>query len=319
MFTIPPNTRPFGRVFLSSPFSERRGHLWLVRRQLYDRLRMCGFKPWMWEEEGEREKARHGWTDTTILLEALKGCDVVVAFFKNRAGSYLPDEAFQKPTYEPFLGSVFEICHARALGKPVHLYAVGHSYKASLASVLSVLADPLLLPDHAKILGSETELPDAVTEKLLTSLAVVAPEPTRVLHLDLDPTWLEETRSASMESAATFWEASYHAAQVPLVRGLRLPTRPADAEVLAAAAGVLANQASYDRAIEAATLSVRCFLELGSWFEMYAEIQALSGILNMAGRPNAERVNHFGRTPHCARIVIFGLRSSTRRQHTHAF
>ena len=114
-----------------------------------------------------------------------------------------------------------------------------------------------------------------------------------------------------MELAKTLWESGYHAQQVPLIRevaGLSKSTKRTYAQVLARAANVSANQNLYDRAIEAATLSVRYFLELGSWFDMYAQIQALSGILHIARRPQAKRVNHFGLIP--ALRMYQGLRSA---------
>src|ERR1700681_170876 len=132
MFATPRTTKRLRKIFLSSPFSEPRGHPWMVRQQLYDCLRLSGFRPWTWEKDGEKAKAKLGWSDADILVPAIRQCDVVVSFFKTRAGSYLPPEAFGRTPTEPFHATVFEIAHARSFGKPVHLYVVGHSYKASL-------------------------------------------------------------------------------------------------------------------------------------------------------------------------------------------
>jgi len=297
MFATPRTTKPLRKVFLSSPFSEPRGHSWMVRQQLYDCLRSSGFRPWTWEKDGQKAKARLGWSDAEILVQAIRQCDVVVSFFKNRAGSYLPPEAFDRMPTEPFHATVFEIAHARSLGKPVHLYVVGHNYKASLASILSVLADPLLLPDHAKVLGDESQLEDAVLAKLKESLTTSYTDPT-VPSAELELGSLEANLD-SMCSADTLWDAECHAERVPLVMVSRLSrrTKRLYADVLAKCANVLANRAIYDRAIVAGKLSVRCLLELRSWSEMYAQIGALSGILNMAGQPNAKSVNFFGLIP----------------------
>jgi tetratricopeptide (TPR) repeat protein len=260
---------------------------------------MSGFEPWMWEREGEAEKAKSGKSDAEILLDGLKHSDIVVAFFKNRAGSYLPEQAFQAAIPEPFHASVFEICHARALGKPVHLYVVGEKYKASLACILSILADPLILPDHAEIVASEEELRDAVLRRLHPKSRVISLNPSEEFDLLCESLNLE-SQIVGLRSALTFWDGINYAKRIPLISDLNLvpsKTKRLYAEALSSAAGVMANQAAYDRAIQAATLSVRSFLELGSWYEMYSEIQALSGILSMAGRSQAVRVNHFGLIP----------------------
>jgi len=297
MFAVPRRTKRLRKVFLSSPFCEPREHPWMVRQQLYDCLRSSGFRPWTWEKDGKKAKARLRWSDAEILVQAIRQCDVVVSFFKNRAGSYLPPEAFDRMPAEPFHATVFEIAHARSFGKPVHLYVVGHSYKASLASILSVIADPLLLPDYAKVVEDESQLEDAILAKLKESLTTSYTVPT-VPPAELDLGSLEANLD-SMCSAATLWDAERYAEQVPLVMAPRLSrrTKRLYADVLAKCANVLANRAVYDRAIVAGKLSVRCLLELGSWSEMYAQIGALSGILNMAGQPNAKSVNFFGLIP----------------------
>jgi len=297
MFATPRTTTRLRKVFLSSPFSEPRGHPWMVRQQLYDCLRLSGFRPWTWEKDGEKAKAKLGWSDAEILVQAIRQCDVVVSFFKNRAGSYLPPEAFDRTPTEPFHATVFEIAHARSFGKPVHLYVVGHNYKASLASILSVVADPLLLPDHAKVVEDESQLEEAVLAKLKESWTTGYTSAT-VPSVDLELGSLEANFD-SMCSAGTLWDAEPYAEQVPLAMAPRLSTKTKRlyAAVLAKCANVLANRAVYDRAVVAGKLSVRCLLELGSWSEMYAQIGALSGILNMAGQPNAKSVNFFGLIP----------------------
>jgi tetratricopeptide (TPR) repeat protein len=298
MFRGPGNSKRLSKIFLSSPFSEPRGQPWQVRRKLYDSLRSLGFRPWSWEEDGERAKARLAWSDADILVQALRQCDIVVAFFRNRAGSYLPAEAFSRTPIEPFHATVFEIFHARNLGKPIHLYIVGNHYKASLSSILSLITNPLLITDYVKVVEDEEYLEEAVVANFLQLRAVDAPPKQYLAVPDLDMNSLE-ARLRSFQSAKTLWEAKPLADQIPLVNGARLAdrTKRLYAELLAKSANVFANQTAYNQAISAATLSVRYFIELGSWPEMYSQVQALSGILNMAGRPDAERVHHFGLIP----------------------
>ena len=298
MFRGPGNSKRLSKIFLSSPFSEPRGQPWRVRRELYDSLRSLGFRPWSWEEDGERAKARLAWSDSDILVQALRQCDIVVAFFRNRPGSYLPAEAFSRTPVEPFHATVFEIFHARNLNKPVHLYVVGNHYKASLSSILSLIKNPLLITDYVKVVEDEECLEEEVVANLL-QLRAIEVHPEQYLPVpDLDLNSLE-ARLYSIQSAKTLWDAKFLADQVPLVTGARLAdrTKRLYAEILAKSANVFANQAAYNQAITAATLSVRYLIELGSWPEMYSQVQALSGILNMAGRPDAERVHHFGLIP----------------------
>ncbi len=299
MLAATPNRDSLATVFISSPFNEPRSLHWAIRRKLYDQLHFSGFTPWMWEKEGEVAKARHGSSDASIILDAISRSDFLVAFFENRAGSYLPEAAFGGSPTEPFHATVFEICHARKLGKPVHLYIVGHSYKASLASILSILADPLLLPNHAKILDTEEKLPNAVIAGLLQALRVAAHSKTATPDLDNFDVVRLESDLAFMYSAKTVWQAVNHARQIPLITNPNISseTKRLYAQTLATAAGILANQTAYDDAINSATLSVRYFLELGLWPEMYSQIQALSGILNMAGCSQAAKVNRFGLIP----------------------
>ncbi len=285
------------RVFISSPFCEPAEEPWSLREQLRRRLKALGHKPWLYEIDAKRYK-RSGLTPAEIIVDALRCSDLVITVYRNRAGSFLVDE--------PFFATAFETIQARRLGKPVYLHVLGSSHKPRLRSVLSVFEGNHLLPDCAKRHGSEHELIEGVLSDV-TAYATNAPfeEPSIVLPsnpFDLvnDWDWLGtmHTRLLNTSIKQDLWQARRAASAVPILAktsGMPRDKKFTYATLLSACAGVLANQAEYARVAERAWLAVRLFMELGCVFEMVAQIQATSGILDVGNHvKRAYWVNTFG-------------------------
>jgi Domain of unknown function (DUF4062) len=282
-------------VFLSSPFSEPVGEKWALRETLRERLRRKGHRPWLYEVDAKKYR-RTNLGPREIIIEEIARCDVVITLYKSRAGSFLNGE--------PFYATAFETFHARRLGKTVYLHILDGSERPRLRGVLSVFEPILPLPSNVVRHGSENELVEAVISELAqfpangliqvpTLLLAEGGVQERLHSLE----WLDRVQSGLL-SAHDLWQAAQVACQVPLFRGnlsLSLEFKFRYAQILSSCAGIWANQARYDRAIECAWTAVRMFMESGNSYEMISEIQAVSGILNMANQiKRAYWVNTFG-------------------------
>lgn len=300
-------THPFSRksyvcdrpvvVFISSPFQEPKNQHWGLRFRLYDALLANGHSPWLYEIQGRLEEGR-GYAQESIILNAVCRSDLVVVLFRTRAGSYLPGE--------PFLATVFEIFHARRFDKHVFLYILGDFHWPRLQSVLSVFEDPLILPDGARRCGDDE---DKLVSAVLADVKGLVPLPTQqaerivreVDAFDLmhEHGWLERTYSRLSQAVheGGFWQAGALASGIPLLTAFKADhyAKFAYASLLSLCANIRANQTSYTLAEKCSRLAVRFYMEMGYLYPMLAEIQALSGILNMAGQHLAAyHVNSYG-------------------------
>jgi hypothetical protein len=290
---LSPNEGPL-TVFVSSPFSEPIGERWALREALRERLRREGHRPWLYEINA-KEYRRTGLTPREIIINAIEKSDVVITLYKSRAGSFLDNE--------PFYATAFETFHARRLGKKVYLYVLDAVQKPRLRGVLSVFKQAMPSPDTVSNDGSEKDL----IERVVSDLAEFRNSSPRAnliatdnISLDAninDRDWLDGIHSR-LGLARSLWSAREIAERVPMVtttRRVNKDNRLHYAQVLAACAGVWANQSEYTRAIECGWAAVRIFMETGYAYEMIGEIQAVSGILNMANQiKNAYWVNTFG-------------------------
>ena len=285
-------------VLISSPFCEPAGERWSLREELRRRLREFGHKPWLYEIDAKRH-IRTGLTPGEIIIEAIKRSDVVITLYKSRAGSFLADE--------PFFATAFETFHARRLSKTVYLHVLGRSCKPRLRGVLSVFEAPLVLPDQVKRHESERELVTAVLSDVNDYVANRLSHDHRSVLLPQDSVdlvngwdWLGGTHTNLLraQQAENLWEARRTAIDVPLLSGAVDISREKKftyATLLSACANVLANQCEYDRSAQCCWLAIRLFMELGYPYEMLAQIQAVSGILNMANHVRrAYWTNTFG-------------------------
>lgn len=289
-----PDMRRSLTIFISSPFSEPAGQRWSLRETLRGRLRGQGHKAWLYEIDA-KEYRRTGLTPREIIIDAIESCDLVITLYKSRAGSLLDDE--------PFYATAFETFHARRLGKKVYLHVLDGCQRPRLRGVLSVFEYTLPLPNRIAKHGSESDLVEAVLSEVaqyredrlprnLVATDLCSPE-----ALANDRDWLHGIHT-SLGAARNLWQASETAAKVPLLQAtsrLRKENSLNYGRILSTCAGVWANQAKYDRAIEFGWAAVRIFMESGYLYEMIAEIQAVSGILNMANQiRKAYWVNTFG-------------------------
>ena len=280
------------RVFISSVFCEPYGRRWDLREKLYDILRQAMHEPWLFEKEGEELK-KQGISATRAILHGIEGSDAVLAVYRTRAGSVM--------RREPFYGTDFEVLNAIRLNKPVHLYVIGERHDRKLKNVLGILGDNIILPSGAIRVSSEGEVLDRVLADLHSpSYAGRETETTRVLY---DPVLnCEELyrQIAGLTSSEDYRGAVGYAEDVgvfndPYINPDKCGDKHAYARLLGLCANVWANRACFTKAVKAAKRSVRLFMELGDWHQMYAQIQAASGILNMQGHGSAEWWNAFGR------------------------
>ena len=281
--------------FLSSPFTEPAGVEWPARKRLYDQLVGAGHSPWRYEVEGKKLEALGG-DPKEIITCAIASADVVIMFFKTRAGSYFSEG--------PFRGTDYEYWEARRLRTPIYLYLIGHVRDSSLNATLSILADPLVLLRAATPVETDGDELDQVVasdieresnSRLLSSHKDSSRE-ARPLS-GLDRPWLEqELRALQVSVGQNLWAAVRQANRIPIEPQLEIAPylRTLYAGVLDICGGILANQWRYDEAITAKKLSIRCFAESGATRETFGQIQALSGILNMARLPEAARANEYG-------------------------
>lgn len=277
--------------FLGSPFTEPVGAEWPARKRLYDRLRAAGHTPWLYEKEGEGAE-----DPSDVIARAIEMADVVILFFKTRAGSRFLGG--------PFLGTDYEYWEARRLRKPTYLYLVGHVREPSLNAALSLLSDPLLLLRAATVVETDgDELIQAVVSdveseariRLLSNCKDSSREDRPLV--DVDRSWLERELGVLQVSAGlNLWTAVKEANRIPIEPQSHIDPRLRRlyANVLDVCGGILGNQWQYDKAIRAKKLSIRYFNECGATKEMFGQIQALSGILNMARLPDAVRANEYG-------------------------
>jgi len=93
-----------------------------------------------------------------------------------------------------------------------------------------------------------------------------------------------------------YWSAAALAQGVPLSPVWNdKPNKCEYARLLSLCANTWANQAQYMRAQKCSRLAIRLYMECGYANELFAEIQALSGILNMADQvTDAYWVNTYG-------------------------
>lgn len=285
-------------LFISSVFSEPRGQRWGLRETLRRRLGQEGHTAWLYEIDAEKDKKAGIVDDKTIIIRAIERSDFVVVLYMNREGTAFPSE--------PFFGTDFEIFHARRLGKPVKLYVLGKKHRPVLRGILTLFDNPLVLPDSARRFESEKDLVDAVIQDVTEFVRSrrLRSAPPGVLcassrELVSEPSWLEEAYAGLCQATQVgdLWVASRVARMIPWVESSGIPREQkiVYAIALSLCGGVWANQASYDFAEAYARSAVRVFMELGYQHEMFAQVQALSGLLNMGNRiRQAYWINSYG-------------------------
>jgi hypothetical protein len=150
------------RVFISSPFSEPKGHGWNIRLRLHDLLHKDPYKPWIYEIEGKREESHSHKPPDLIIREAIRDSDVIVCFFRHRLGSWM-QTAFSSG---PFHGTDFEISHARQLNKPVLLYRIGNNPEPLVRGFWELFEDSRILPYAVTRVAEDEDLLTVVPRDL---------------------------------------------------------------------------------------------------------------------------------------------------------
>jgi hypothetical protein len=270
--------------------------------------------PWLYEIDGKRYK-RSGLNEKEKIIDGISRCDLVVALYRFRVGSRMREQPI-------FYGTDFELFQARRLGKPVLLYVLGPCHSRRLRGLLEIYAHPLVMPDGISWCNSERELPTI----LAYDISVYAKsfllrsrihESKLKSEAVLDRGFLEKTHDtlAEMRRRQDYWSAVELASQIPPLPVDHLPTREKStyANIMSLCANAWSNQRNYDLAENYSRLAIRSYLELGLTFEMFAEVQCLSGILNMGDRVSqAYEVNTYGRlAASAARGEVFNSLSDT--------
>src|SRR5688572_26429990 len=96
------------KIFIGSVFEEPKGTYWELRKKIYEQLKNQGHTPWLWEIEGEEEKKVGVKNGTEIVSDAISKSDLVIAFYKTRAG----DPSREWNPDKPFYPLDFEIAEA---------------------------------------------------------------------------------------------------------------------------------------------------------------------------------------------------------------
>lgn len=283
-------------VFISSPFCEPKGSPWGIRRRLAEALEAECFTPWRFEVQGEMAKERLRLNDESAIRLGLQLADLVVVLYKRRAGSWMS-------VGSPFCGTDFEVVTAISLGKPVYLYVLGKEHESRLDGILALFLDPSVNLQEARYLETEDEIISAALKAAKDVVNWREPPPVSDHHIrcsssDLDVSACEHLleRIRAAQAAEDLCLAVEAARMIPI----QLPHATSTAHkrlyatLLDSCGNVWANYAWYERASRAAAMSVRLLMELEDWHGMFAQVQALSGILNMASERRAEALNLYG-------------------------
>lgn len=285
------------QVFLSSVFYEN-GIAWPLRENVANKLEEQQYNVWRWEKQGEYATTGTGRTGQEIIAEAIKQSDVLVAFYKSRAGNVF----FEGPQV-PFYATDFEIVEAIGRGIPVRLYIVksGLEIEDELKQVLSLLKQPTIIDGYPRYCDCEEHALQLVLRdiKELFMHALYDNRSIRLLDNELvaiDPEEAEfyltlQSESGNYGVAYTMLSGYANLEQAkPKARKAKILF----ARYFSRCANIYANRAEYKKAVRFSLKTIRLLLEAREWNEMFGQIQALSGICNMAGMQSSWLLNTYG-------------------------
>lgn len=306
---IPQQTIPHSerlRVFVSSVFWEKGriykpGETSAIRHLLCAALCEAGHDPWLFEYHAEQYRYYQDrrLSDRETILLALRNCDVVVVLYKCRPGSLMPKE--------PHHWTDFEWANAvRMMKKPVFFYIIGNTDDPILPGIVRLVT---LLPLRALPRWVPLEEEETVPKKVIEDLAELAKGRVR-RRIETESIWLPGDISdfsfdhlvsrmeqiSELGSTDQYGEAEAMVETIPILEcpGLDRRSKVVYALLLGLCGNVYANRMRFDLAIKATACSIKLFMELGLRDLMFAHIQALSGIMNLANQSGAFAVNTYG-------------------------
>lgn len=284
------------KIFISSVFFEE-GKDWNLRKEISTSLNKLGHETWLWEENGvdEQKKSFKNWCE--IISEAILASDLVVTFYKNRAGDL---SFFHKDI--PFLPTDYEIALAIKTNTPVYLYFIkGYSVTYELKGVRSLFFNKIIVQKPPTFCNSESEfIPKVISDvNKLTSPTEIISIITLEDNVENFTNWIENALfETSLFLNINDYKTAYKVIESATIFSKVIPQTKQEKTLLARyfanCAKIHANQANYKKAIVNARKSIRLLLEIGEWNEVFSQIQALSGIQNMAGFKSAKYLNEYG-------------------------
>lgn len=284
-------------VFISSVFYEDNNE-WQLRRTLAEKLRKANYNTWLWEEDGEKEQKKGKcWLD--IIPEAINNSDLLITFYKSRAGN---SDWFNKII--PFLPTDYEIALAIKYGVPLKIYFINNKIQDdNLKGVKALYAESIIIGDKPTYCINEEDFINKVLHDIhLFSLSGIATLETSLMNLPCTELQSNDIELMQFLISSQINSGDYLSGHSLVKVNLDIDSyfpitkeeKVLKARSLAIHGNVYANRKLYLRAIRLVLKSIRLFMEVGEWNEMFGQIQALSGIQNMAGIKTARFLNAYG-------------------------
>jgi len=278
------------KVFISSVFTDNiREEQWSFRKHLKNLLSRFGYQPWLYEDEISI-KIEDISTIEGKITAAIKNCDCVMAFFKTRAGGTFND--LNK-------GTVYEINEALRLRKRLWLFVIGDYHSSSLKQILAIYNHDEIVRFRIQCKNEEQAMEIALN-KLAQMIAqrlniVEMPSELSSYSKDYYEALERQVRNKLIIHDYQSGAELFHANPLPQSHHL---LKSNESHFLALCysrmASVLVNIANYDQAEIYSRRAIGLFLQMGNMYEVYAEIERLSGILSMAGKYSAVYTNFYG-------------------------
>lgn len=255
-------------------------------------------KPWLYEIEGIREQNNTFLTPFQIVSRNIRSSDLVVTYYKQRVGSM-----FENNNLIPFYATDFEINEAIKNDIPIKLYIIGSNHTIRLKGILSLYTNPLINIETVYCINEEEAIENTIKDlksenKILLYNSIATPNNIE-FKVDKIGNWLCEFRQELIKyvSQGNYKLAYLKTSQNPYFDNIKPKSKEEKflkGQCLAICANIFANISKYNVAIEFAFKSIRLFMEIGDLINMFRQIQALSGIQNMASNNSARWINSYG-------------------------
>ena len=286
-------------IFIGSVFWEFNKE-WRLRTLLAEKLRNeFSCKTWLWEENAdEQQEKSNDWKK--IVSKAIKQSDLVITFYKTRSGTSNDWWSYEIPFYP----TDFEIAESVKFGIPLKLYFIkGTSLDDNLKGIKRLFNNDIILDNRPKYCLSETDFILKVMQdveqfmqyqyfNLKMPILITPIAQNHLEQLEFFYTMLSsQIKSGDYNSAFSLVNLVPDIEQIsPISKEEKVLL----ARCFALLANIYANRTLYRKAVRLVKMSIKLFMELGEWNEMFGQVQALSGIQNMIGLKSARYINEYG-------------------------
>lgn len=303
------------KVFIGSVFYDN-GKYWELRLKITNKLKEHHHETWLWEENGEKEqKENKGKHWTQIVSDAIRLHDVIITFYKTDAGD------FSYRNEMPFFPTDYEMAESIRHGTSLRLYIIKGKSKDELRGVKTLYTNRITIGSKPIYCSDEMDFINKVLrdiEKLSANrIQTIRRNFIMLPFEELKPDhWFDNLHTILQgQLSCSDYETAFKLLEMHSEIQKYTPKTKAQkilmAECLGDFANIYANRAMYSAAIKSSLKSIRLFLETGEWNKTFGQIQALSGIQNMAGIKLAYWLNAYGyRTINLYKDLASGFRDS---------